>query len=128
MHSAHSTDKAVHNQTEITKKNNGLKKQFFSFLGIKNPEISKNEKNEKNEKLNEMILKIKKSIESLNSEKGTLVLVTAQSSLNDVISLIKQKKACDNPQCCSRWSSQLEFELKEAYAKCNMAAFTSLTI
>jgi Icc-related predicted phosphoesterase len=127
----------VHNQTEITKKNNGLKKQSFSFLGIKNPEISKNEKNEKvekndknekNEKLNDIILKIRKSIESLNSEKGTLVLVTAQSSLNDVISLIKQKKACDNPQCCSRWSSQLEFELKEAYAKCNMAAFTSLTI
>jgi hypothetical protein len=68
------------------KKNIKLKKQFFSFLGIKNPEILKNEKNEK---LNEIILKIKKSVESLESEKGTLVLVTAQPSLNDVISLIK---------------------------------------
>jgi flagellar motility protein MotE (MotC chaperone) len=71
------------------KKNNKIKKQFFSFLGIKNPENLKNEKNEKNEKLNEIILKIKKSVESLEDDKGTLVLVTAQSSLNDVISLIK---------------------------------------
>ena len=69
-------------------------------------------------------LEIKETISKLQSilesnGPGSLLIITAQPPLSLVTNLLKQKKACENAQSVSRWTALLDFQLKDAYLKCN---------
>lgn len=105
---------------EKTRIENALRKQKFSYFGIK----YSNECREL--EIKNIIEKLKSSLES--SSPGSLLIVTAQCSLSSVTNLLKQKKACDSIQSVSRWSPSLDFQLRESYSKCNKAAMITITL
>jgi hypothetical protein len=145
-------DTAVNKVCEVINGNsNPSSNQAVTFLGIKCPEkdsiirqksdLNANNSDSKisdsdndnhiiNSKLIDIINKVKINLlENKNkNNSGTLIIITAQNPLNSITDLIKRKKACDNPQSVSKWNPQLNLELQEAYANCNMGYMTTVTI
>lgn len=94
---------------------------------------SKNEegiKFQKKVKMNEFLIKVIENIKDTLKEtkQGCLIIITAQQPLSIVSNLLKQKSACENPQTVSRWTRELDIQLKEAYSKCNIAHMITTTI
>ena len=142
---------------EITENYNLLRNQILCYFGIKCPNFStelitldeENKERSKNmddviqKKRNESIIntekmtkKIEYLIEALEKVKGALketkqgclIIITAQPPLSIVSNLLKQKSACENPQTVSRWSKELDLQLKEAYSTCNIAHMITTTL
>ena len=95
----------------INRKKNSLKPQKFCYFGLK----YSNDKKEL--EIKETISKLQSILES--NGPGSLLIITAQPPLSLVTNLLKQKKACENAQSVSRWTATLDFQLKDAYLKCN---------
>ena len=69
---------------------------------------------------------LKKSLESTGL--GSILIITAQLPLSQVISLSRQKKACDSPQSVSIWTPAQEERLRDAYVRCNYASMVTISI
>jgi hypothetical protein len=82
--------------------------------------------------------KVKKACKSADSDEGcgnrpqttsgTLLIVTAQSSISTVSALYRRRKACQNPQATLVWTNEFERQLKEAQVKSNIASIAMMTI
>lgn len=142
---------------EITENNNLLRNQILCYFGIKSPNFSTqlttiNEENkDKSKNMDDMVQKRKnenltnaekmtKKIEYLKeilekvkgvlkeTKQGCLIIIAAQPPMSIVSNLLKQKSACENPQTVSRWSKELDLQLKEAYSTCNIAHIITTTL
>jgi hypothetical protein len=145
------------NTVEITENNNLLRNQILCYFGIKSPNFSAElttideENKDKNKNMDDIIQKRKnenitntekmtKKIEYLKeilekvkgvlkeTKQGCLIIITAQPPMSIVSNLLKQKSACENPQTVSRWSKELDLQLKEAYSTCNIAHMITTTL
>lgn len=74
----------------------------------------------------DLIEKIKNILK--DTKQGCLIIITAQQPLSLVSNLLKQKSACENPQTVSRWTRELDIQLKEAYNTCNIAHMITTTV
>ena len=74
----------------------------------------------------DLIEKIKSILKE--TKQGCLIIITAQQPLSLVSNLLKQKSACENPQTVSRWTRELDIQLKEAYSMCNIAHMITTTV
>jgi hypothetical protein len=142
---------------EITDNNNLLRNQILCYFGINSPNFSTDlttideENKDKNKNMDEIIQKRKnenitnaekmtKKIDYLKeilekvkcvlkeTKQGCLIIITAQPPMSIVSNLLKQKSACENPQTVSRWSKELDLQLKEAYSTCNIAHMITTTL
>jgi hypothetical protein len=88
---------------------------------------NKNKKlNDKNNRINDVIETLKSSLQ--HTQQGSVIIITAQKPLSLVTNLLKQKKACENPQSVSRWTQNLDSQLRDAYACCNMSSMITMTV
>ena len=104
---------------EINRKKNSLKPQKFCYFGLKYSNDMKEFE------MKEIISKLQSSLES--NGLGYMLIITAQPPLSTVTNLLKQRKACDNAQSVSRWTAALDYQLKEAYSKCNKTQMITIT-
>ena len=93
----------------------------------------KNENIINSEKMEKKIACMKEILEKVKiilkeTEQGCLIIITAQPPLSLVSNLLKQKSACENPQTVSRWTKELDVQLKEAYSTCNIAHMITTTV
>jgi hypothetical protein len=120
------------NRKNIDEKNNILKNNNSDNNDDrnKNNNINNNNKNnksnDKSSRLNAIIEILKSSLQ--HTQQGSVIIITAQKPLNLVTNLLKQKKACENPQSVSRWTQTLDSQLRDAYACCNMASMITITV
>ena len=114
--------------TPITSQESKEKKTYDELKEKQNEKCSANLK--KKVKINEFLTKIIENIKDALKEtkQGCLIIITAQQPLSLVSNLLKQKSACENPQTVSRWTRELDIQLKEAYSKCNIAHMITTTI
>jgi hypothetical protein len=116
------------NVKNIDEKNYKLKNNNSDNNDDKNNNNSnKNKKlSDKNNRINDVIDSLKSSLQ--HTQQGSVIIITAQKPLNLVTNLLKQKKACENPQSVSRWTQTLDSQLRDAYACCNMASMITMTV
>ena len=104
---------------EINRKKNSLKPQKFCYFGLKYSNDMKEFE------IKEIISRLQSSLES--NGPGYMLIITAQPPLSLVTNLLKQRKACDSAQSVSRWTAALDYQLKEAYSKCNKTHLITIT-
>jgi hypothetical protein len=118
------------NGKNIDEKNSKLKNINGDNNDDKNNNNSISNKNkkssDKNNRINDVIDSLKSSLQ--HTQQGSVIIITAQKPLNLVTNLLKQKKACENPQSVSRWTHTLDSQLRDAYACCNMASMITMTV